>query len=190
MSRTTSRITLMLRKELRPADPRWQVAFDLNKCFWLNGQYVAQMPLSRFTELARPFLERAHIPVTDQRYLEQVLMIVKEKVKLFRDVPEWTSYFFTEDYEFEPAAVEKVFGKPEAVSRLGALRQEFAGQQSWNAASLEATLKILAQKLGCKTGDLVHPARVAVSGRSVGPSLYHMLEVMGKRYDGIGAARC
>ena len=38
----------------------------------------------------------------------------------------------------------------------------------------------LAQKLGCKTGDCVHPARVAVSGRTVGPSLYHMLEVMGK----------
>jgi glutamyl-tRNA synthetase len=41
-------------------------------------------------------------------------------------------------------------------------------------------LKSLAQELGCKTGDLVHPARVAVSGRGVGPSLYHMLEVMGK----------
>jgi glutamyl-tRNA synthetase len=45
---------------------------------------------------------------------------------------------------------------------------------------IESTLKMLAQKVGYKTGDLVHPARVAVSGRSIGPSLYHMLEVMGK----------
>jgi glutamyl/glutaminyl-tRNA synthetase len=44
----------------------------------------------------------------------------------------------------------------------------------------ESALKALAQKLGCKTGNLVHPARVAVSSRTVGPSLYHMLEVMGK----------
>src|SRR5258707_8172299 len=49
-----------------------------------------------------------------------------------------------------------------------------------NAGPIESTLKALVQKLDCKTGDLVHPARVAVSGRSVGPSLYHMLEVMGK----------
>jgi glutamyl-tRNA synthetase len=159
---------------------RRNAAFDLNKCFWLNGQYIAQMSLARFTELARPFLEKANVPIADQHYLEQVLMIVKEKIKLFRDVPEWTAYFFTEDYPFDPAAVEKVFGRPEAANRLAALRDEFAQLQNWDASSLETTLKALAEKLGCKTGDLVHPARVAASGRSVGPSLYHMLEVMGK----------
>jgi glutamyl/glutaminyl-tRNA synthetase len=159
---------------------RRNAAFDLNKCFWLNGQYIAQMSLSRFSELAQPFLEKAHITVTDPGYLERVLTIVKEKIKLFRDVPEWTAYFFTEDYPFDRAAVEKVFGKPEAASRLAALREEFAQQLSWNAGSLESVLKNIADKLGWKTGDLVHPARVAVSGRTVGPSLYHMLEVMGK----------
>ena len=63
---------------------------------------------------------------------------------------------------------------------MSALRDEFAKIGKWDLETLESTLKSLAQKLGCKTGDLVHPARVAVSGRSVGPSLYHMLEVMGK----------
>ena len=76
--------------------------------------------------------------------------------------------------------VKKVFGKPEAAAHLKALYDEFAKIDKWNLETLESTLKSLAQKLGCKTGDLVHPARVAVSGRSVGPSLYHMLEVMGK----------
>jgi glutamyl/glutaminyl-tRNA synthetase len=138
------------------------------------------MSLDRFIELARPFLEKAKIDISDEKYLREVLAIVKEKIKLFKDVPEWTSYFFTEDYEFDPEAVKKVFDKPEAVSRLKALRDEFAKINQWDLGTLESTLKALAQRLGCKTGDLVHPARVAVSGRSVGPSLYHMLEVMGK----------
>jgi glutamyl-tRNA synthetase len=159
---------------------RRNAAFDLDKCFWLNGQYIAQMSLERFTELARPFLEKAKIDISDEGYLRNVLAIVKEKIKLFKDVPEWTAYFFTEEYEFDPAAVEKVFGQPEAATRLSALRDEFARTDNWNVAEIESNLKALAQKLGCKTGDLVHPARVAVSGRSVGPSLYHMLEVMGK----------
>ena len=159
---------------------RRNAAFDLNKCFWLNGQYIAQMPLERFTELARPFLEKAKINISDEKYLGAVFAIVKEKIKLFKDVPEWTAYFFTENYEFDQAAVEKVFGKPEAATHLSALRDEFAKIDKWNVETIESTLKNLAQKLGCKTGDLVHPARVAVSGRSVGPSLYHMLEVMGK----------
>jgi glutamyl-tRNA synthetase len=159
---------------------RRNAAFDFQKCLWLNGQYLAQMSLGRFVQLARPFLQKANIVVTDENYLQQVLKIVKEKVKLFRDVPEWTAYFFTEDYPFDPAAFEKVFGKPEAAGRLGALAGAFSQAPTWDATTLEATLKALAQKLGCKAGDLVHPARVAVSGRDVGPSLYHMLEVMGK----------
>jgi glutamyl-tRNA synthetase len=159
---------------------RRNAAFDLDKCFWLNGQYIAQTSLERFMELARPFLEKDGIEVSDQDYLRAVLAIVKEKIKLLSDVPEWTRYFFTEKYEFDAAAVEKVFGKPEAAERLIALRDEFVKIDNWDLEKIEATLKTLAQKLGCKTGDLVHPARVAVSGRSVGPSLYHMLEVMGK----------
>jgi glutamyl-tRNA synthetase len=159
---------------------RRNAAFDLDKCFWLNGQYIAQMSLDRFIELARPFLEKADIDVSDKNYLRAVLSIVKEKIKLLSDVSEWTRYFFIEDYEFDPAAVEKVFGKAEATERLIALRDEFTRIENWNLETLESTLKHLAQKVGCKTGDLVHPARVAVSGRSVGPSLYHMLEVMGK----------
>src|SRR3954447_9517989 len=70
---------------------RRNAAFDLNKCFWLNGQYIAQMSLIRFTELARPFLEKANIHVSDEGYLQRVLAIVKEKIKLFKDVPEWTT---------------------------------------------------------------------------------------------------
>ena len=183
---------------------RRNAAFDLDKCFWLNGQYVAQMSLDRFIELSRPFLEKAGIISSvgrdsveptkksidgsaerrptgiDEKYLRDVLAIVKEKIKLFKDVPEWTSYFFSEEYEIDPAAKAKVFAKPEATAHLKALRDEFAKIDKWNLETLESNLKNLAQKLGCKTGDLVHPARVAASGRSVGPSLYHMLEVMGK----------
>src|ERR1700720_1057173 len=97
---------------------RRNAAFDLDKCFWLNGQYIAQMSLDRFIELTRPFLEKADIEASDRDYLRAVLAIVKEKIKLLSDVPEWTRYFFTEQYEFDPAAVEKVFGKPEAAERL------------------------------------------------------------------------
>src|ERR1700726_1762338 len=159
---------------------RRNACFDLDKCFWLNGQYIAQMSLDRFIELARPFLEKTKIDISNEEYLRSVLAIVKEKIKLFKDVPEWTSYFFTEDYEFDSEAVKKVFGKPEAATHLKALREEFTKIDKWDFQTLESTLKSLAQKLGCKTGNLVHPARVAVSGRSIGPSLYHMLEVMGK----------
>jgi len=41
-------------------------------------------------------------------------------------------------------------------------------------------LKHLGKEIGCKVGELVHPARAAVSGKPIGPGLYDMLEVMGR----------
>jgi glutamyl-tRNA synthetase len=159
---------------------RRNAAFDLDKCNWLNGQYVLQMPLGRFWELSEPFVRKAGIPISDERYLFKVLEIVKQKTKLFRDVPDWIGYFFTEKYAFDPDAVAKTLKSPGALGRLRQLRERYAAQGDWSAAGLEAALKQLGAEIGCKTADLVHPARVAVSGRSVGPSLYHMLEVMGQ----------
>jgi glutamyl-tRNA synthetase len=158
---------------------RRNAAFDLDKCFWLNGQYVSQMPLRRFRELSEPFIQAAHLPVKDEDYLVCVLEIVKEKVKLFKDVPDWISYFFNENYEYDPDAVAKTF-KSGTMERLGQLTQRYSALKVWSVELLEAELKGLASDLGCKTGELIHPTRLAVSGRSVGPSLYHMLEVLGR----------
>ena len=159
---------------------RRNAAFDLDKCFWLNGQYIIQMSLERFRELSAPFIAKAEIGVNDEQYLLRVLEIVQEKIKLFREVPDWISYFFTEEYEYEEASVAKTLRTPEALKRLAALRTSYLEVEDWSVERLEDALKSTANRLGCKTGELVHPARVAVSGRSVGPSLYHMLEVMGQ----------
>ena len=159
---------------------RRNAAFDLDKCFWLNGQYIIQMSLERFRELSAPFIAKAEIGVNDEQYLLRVLEIVKEKIKLFRDVPDWISYFFTEEYEYEEASVAKTLRTPEALKRLAALRTSYLEVEDWSMERLEDALKSTADRLGCKRSELVHPARVAVSGRSIGPSLYHMLEVMGQ----------
>ncbi|MEK7686459.1 MAG: hypothetical protein AAB466_13670 [Verrucomicrobiota bacterium] len=39
----------------------------------------------------------------------------------------------------------------------------------------------MAAELGVKAGVLVHPARLACTGQAAGPSLYHLLEVLGKK---------
>ncbi|MBV9490509.1 MAG: glutamate--tRNA ligase [Verrucomicrobia bacterium] len=159
---------------------RRNASFDLDKCAWLNSQYVHQMPIERFRELSLPFLAAAGIEVKDQDYLLGVLALVKEKVKLFREVPDWVSYFFTEDYPYDPDAVTKTLLKPGGLERLAALGGAFAQVPLWRADALEAALRAVAAQAGLKAGEFIHPARVAVSGRAVGPSLYHMLEVLGR----------
>ncbi|MEO6055057.1 MAG: glutamate--tRNA ligase, partial [Chthoniobacterales bacterium] len=159
---------------------RRNAAFDLDKCFWINGQYIHNMSMEQFADLSIPFIEKAGIPFGSREQLIPVLAIVKEKIKLFCDVPEWISYFFTEDFAYDEASVEKTLRKAGAMNNLTALRQAFSEVSSWDAATLEAKLKETAVARGVKTGELIHPARIASSGRSIGPSLYHMLEVLGK----------
>jgi glutamyl/glutaminyl-tRNA synthetase len=102
------------------------------------------------------------------------------KVIHFKEVPARVSFFFTGNYDYDPAAVEKALSKPGALDRLAQLAEAYAGLEAFDAATLEAKLKELAGSLGVKPAEFIHPSRVAVSGRSVGPSLYHMFEVLGK----------
>ncbi len=150
--------------------------FDLAKCDWLNAQYIQAMPMERYRELTRPYLERAGIADADA----SVLALEKMKVTHLSEVPDRVSFFFTEDYAFDSIAVEKTLRKTGALDRLAQLAESYRTLDAWDAAALEARLKELAAAQGCKPAEFIHPARVAVSGRGVGPSLYHMLEVLGK----------
>jgi glutamyl-tRNA synthetase len=67
----------------------------------------------------------------------------------------------------------------DAGPRLRQLADRFAAVE-WTAPALEAALKQLATELGIKPAELIHPCRVAVSGVSAGPSLYPMLELLGR----------
>jgi len=159
---------------------RRNAIFDLDKCFWLNGQHIQHMSLERFAELSLPFVTKAAIPYGTDDALLKALTIVKPKVKHLTDVPAWIGFLFTEDYPFDPEAVEKALRKPGAIDRLRTLGQAFSELAEWTHPAIEARLKELAASLGAKVGEFVHPARVAVSGKSVGPGLYEMLEILGK----------
>ncbi len=159
---------------------RRNAIFDLDKCFWLNGQHILSMSFERFVELAKPFVDKAGVPYGSETALLPALAIVKSKVKHLSDVPDWIGFLFTDDFEMDPAAVEKSLKKPGAAGRLESLANALSALTEWTHPVLEACLKQTATDLGVKTGELVHPARVAVSGRSVGPGLYEMIEVLGR----------
>ena len=151
---------------------RTNARFDVTKLTWMNGEYIRALPLDRFIKLAGPFMGGRDDP--------KVLGLVQEKVKLLKELPDRVSYFFSDDYPFDPEAVKKSCSAPQTSERLAKLADKFAAVAKWDSASIEAALKALATELGVKTGELIHPCRVAVSGKSAGPSLYHMLDVLGR----------
>jgi len=159
---------------------RHNARFDLNKLHWLNGEYIRSITPDRFYELAIHGLARIGIQVesfpTD--YVKAALDTCREKVKLFTDVPNFTDFYFRDQVDLSAETIKEFSG--EAKPRLARLRDEFGKLNAFDVASLEAALKKVAADLGIKAGLLVHPLRMATSGRAIGPSLYHLLEVLGK----------
>ena len=161
---------------------RRNAAFDLDKCFWLNGQYIAQMPMSRFRELCVPMLEAANIPFDTRgpAYFEEVLGQVKEKIKLLTEVGPWTKPLFVDEFPVDEAAVEKTLKPAGTATRIRELATKLNGVTDWSHDPIEAAFKELAAAASVKPALYIHPARIAVSGRPVGPGLYQMIVLLGK----------
>src|SRR5437867_2969638 len=160
---------------------RHNARFDLAKLIWLNGEYLRELDSERFYELSVLALRRAGLETRKypSAYVRAALDTCKGKKRLFSELADYTGFYFVEAVEYDPEAAAKDF-TPETRERLRKLREAFAGVASFDAASLEKTLKESAAQLGVKAGALVHPARLACTGKTAGPSLYHLLEVLGK----------
>ena len=160
---------------------RKNAAFDLDKCTWLNGEYVRELSDERFQEIGRHALEKAGIDLSkfSPDYVRAALETCKGKFRIFSELPAYGGFYFRENFEYHAEGVAKHF-VPENKSRLEAVRAAFAGLENFDAATLEAALKETAAALGVKVGALVHPTRLAVTGSNAGPSLYHLLEILGK----------
>jgi glutamyl-tRNA synthetase len=160
---------------------RKNAAFDLDKCTWLNGEYVRELSDDRFQELGRQALQKSGIDLSKfaPEFIQAALETCKGKFKIFSELPVYCGFYFTDDFEYSAEGAAKHF-IPENKPHLQAVRGAFAALEKFDAASLEAALKATAAQLNVKVGALVHPTRLAVTGSNAGPSLYHLLEILGK----------
>lgn len=160
---------------------RANARFDRDKLLWLQGEYARELGDDRFYELSIHALGRAAFDTNlfPVDYVKAALDTCKGKIKLFNELPGYAGFYFKDEFEYNPDGVKKDF-IPENKPRLQKLRDAFAGLSPFNAVQLETELKRVAGELGVKAGVLVHPARLACTGNTAGPSLYHLLEVLGK----------
>ncbi len=160
---------------------RKNASFDLEKCTWLNAEYMRELPLERFLELAQEALTRAGVNVAafDPDYVRRALATCQGKLRVFNEIASYAGFYFTEEVVWKAEDGSRQF-TAENRPRVEALRAAFANSPSFDAATLEAILKQTAAAQGVKAGVLVHPTRLAVTGNTSGPSLYHLLEVLGR----------
>lgn len=155
--------------------------FDFEKLHWLDGEYIREMAPEQFRKLGLEALQRAKVPLENYspEYINAALDTCLGKVKNFAELVPYAGFYFTEQVEVTPESLARDFTS-ENLPRLHKLRDAFAQLDGFTAVNLEQTLKSVAAETGVKAGVLVHPTRMACTGKTAGPSLYHLLEVLGK----------
>ncbi len=153
--------------------------FDNQKLLWMNGEYIRKMTLEKLVDLAQPFLDQAGLGGVPREGMASAVRLEHEKVKLLSEVPGLVDFFF-KDVAYDPKAVDKVLRAPGAEKVLEDLGAVLAGLEPFSEKTLESRIRAFCDEKNLKTGQVFHPVRVAVSGRTTGPSLFHMLELLGK----------
>ena len=154
--------------------------FDPKKLAWTNGEYIKKIPLADFVSEVKNRVSClvSPVPVHDDAWWNYLAGQLQVRTKFLSDIPAMTKCFVSDDFEFDPKAVEKRLKKPGARELLMDLVERFGKVADWTAPALEAVVKELSQGNGM--GPWVHPIRVAVSGRGEGIGLFEMLQLLGR----------
>ncbi|MEN6645374.1 MAG: glutamate--tRNA ligase [Armatimonadia bacterium] len=157
--------------------------FDIEKAEWMNGEYINRMVGEELAERVLPVLVEEGLfeaePTPERRqWLAAVCELMKERARLLTTFTTWARYFFSDEYEYENRAREKWLGREDTPEKLESMADRLAALPEWTAEALEAAVRGEAETRGVKAGEMIHPTRAAVSGTTVGPSLFHLLELL------------
>ncbi len=161
--------------------------FDPSKLLWMNGEYIrnksAEEVYNLFIDWIQWTKQNALIDGWDRDLLKKAISLEHEKIKLLKDIPGLVDFFF-KDIVYDEQAVNKVLlsdtKKESSKVVLEECLKRLPNQADFSPEALERYARDLAVELGFSNGKVFHPIRVAISGRTQGPSLFHMMEVMGK----------
>ncbi|MGD2067870.1 MAG: glutamate--tRNA ligase [Gemmatimonadota bacterium] len=159
--------------------------FDTEKLEWLNGQHLARRPAEA---LERLVVERLAAHGVDPRALEgrgewlrRLIDLLKVRARTVDDLAAQALPFAREELEYEAKAVARHWEKDPAAARdrLSRLRTRL-DDGPWEEGALEDRLRALADEMGVGAGKIIHPLRVALTGRQHSPGIFDVLALLGR----------
>jgi glutamyl-tRNA synthetase len=156
--------------------------FGIDKLNWINGQYIRQKDSKGLLKLLTPFLREKGIIDNDfdREKMLGLVELYKVRVRTLTDFVNHITIFYSDDITFEKEGVEKYLRKEGASNILRRWKERLLTLDSFGKDNLERSCRELADELGIKPAQLIHPTRVAISGRTGGAGLFEMMEIMGK----------
>jgi glutamyl-tRNA synthetase len=145
--------------------------FDERKLRHMNGQHLRELGTDELTRRLEQFTGRSG--------LRGAVAISEEKIQTLADFWPLVSFVFEGPVD-DPAAVERVLGKPGAPDALQAAREALASVEPFDVTGIETALRAVVERLGAKAGQVFQPVRVALAGQTVSPGIFETVALLGR----------
>lgn len=155
--------------------------FDIDKLNWMNGEYIRALPISKLTELTKPYFKKAGFETNDTT-IEKIVALEHGRIKKLSDIIEATEFIFKDIRYEEELLVWKKMDPHELKHVLPRLEKIIEGinEKKWTKEEIEKIIMPEAEKVGDR-GSMLWPLRVALTGRKASPGPFEVMEVLGKQ---------
>ena len=159
--------------------------FNPEKLDWFNQQHIARLSAEEIATRIEPQLREAGLwrdtfATSDREWLLRVIELLKPRIKKLGQIVEDGALFLAGAVQYHDGAVTKHLGVPGTRGHLEALHATLASAQPFDQATIESVLRGLATERGIKAASLIHATRVAVTGKTVSPGLFEVVELVGR----------
>lgn len=153
--------------------------FNPEKLQWLNGWFIRNKPPEEIAELILPIL---HDKGMKAELDKKLVMIVKElgpRAKTFLDITDSLDYFYADKIVYEVKAADK-FLTPGILDVIIDLTEKLSNLQSFTADEIKKVFEGIMEERELKLGIIAQPVRVALTGGTVSPGIFEVMEILGK----------
>ena len=150
--------------------------FDFAKLENLNGQYIRQSENAELLELTLPFFKQA-LSDDQKAMLSKAIGSLKERAKTLVELADSAAFYLEHPTPQEEKAIHQL---EEGRELLAAFVPELEKQNEWNHEALFPFAKAFAESQGTKVGKLMAPVRVAITGSTASPSMFEVMEILGR----------
>jgi glutamyl-tRNA synthetase len=152
--------------------------FNMEKLLDLNGKYIREQQDVKLADLLIPFLNKLGCSDLEREKVTQAVKTVKKRSKTIVEMAEGALFYF-KDISYDKEADDK-FLRPELLDLLEDLLSDLKGATSFDQSTLEQILSAFAETYGIKLGAVAQPLRVILTGKTISPGIFEIMEVMGQ----------
>jgi nondiscriminating glutamyl-tRNA synthetase len=153
--------------------------FDIKKLQWMNSKYLSIVPLSRIIELLRPFLK--HPEWEKDPDFQKRVDLMRTRAQSLLEIEDLLLPFYKNDFTYDAGGLAKTKKDTKVITLVSELIPALENLEPWDHQTLEASFRSFAEANGIKSAVIIHPVRLAISGKTGGPGLFELMQVMGKQ---------